>query len=253
MKSDLRRYVNLGTFGHPLATDDPARNDTLPADDTSWDEGELTTSEPLYVSSPTNVKASAFARTCQAAHLLGRLLRLLNERSSDGPLRFVEGIQLHRTFQALANLLPGDVQSMPLQFGSSLAICFSGLMHLYDPFACTEHNQGDHTVEETEMQTISIAGLKSISADVLQFSQLLQISMMADPSATSPLVGDCIYMAAATYAWLVHETGSREMAEAYHALRKALETLNARWAVGGQYLAVLDKAKESFYPDTLLL
>src|ERR1700744_2778177 len=132
----MLRYVNLGSHGHPLATDDPARNETLPADDELWDEGELNTSEPLYVSSSTNVKAGPFARTAQATHLLGRLIRLLNDRFLDAPMRFSEAIQLHRTLQALANLLPNDVHRSPERYGTPLALCYSSLMHLCDPFAC---------------------------------------------------------------------------------------------------------------------
>lgn len=168
-------------------------------------------------------------------------------------MRFAEAIQLHRTFQALANLLPDDVRRLPTHYGTAMALCYGGLLHLYDPFACTETNHGTGTVEETEMQTISIAGMKATAADILQFSRVLQGSMMTNPSSISPLVGDCLYVAAATYGWLVHETGSGEAAEAYHELRGVLETMNTRWAVAGQYLATLEKAREAFYPDTPLL
>lgn len=140
-----------------------------------------------------------------------------------------------------------------MQYGTSLALCYGGMLHLYDPFACTETNHGTCTVEETEMQAISIVGMKQAAVDVLQFSQLLHVEMTDNPSAISPLIGDCIYCAAATYAWLVHETGSRESADAYHSLRRVLETLNTRWAVAGQYLAILQKSKENIYPDTPLL
>ncbi|EXJ68347.1 uncharacterized protein A1O5_08139 [Cladophialophora psammophila CBS 110553] len=246
----LDRYVNLGSSGHPLATDDPVLYDTLPADDDLWDEGQITTSEPLYVSSPTNVKAGAFTRTCQATHLLGRLVRLLNDRLLDAPMRFSEAIQLHRTLQALANLLPNDVHRSPERYGTPLAICYSSLMHLCDPFACTESNGGHRTVEETEMQTIAIAGMKSVAADVFRFSQLLHVGMTSNPAAVSPLVGDCIYFGASIYAWLAHETGLREMGDAYHILRKVLETMASRWAVGQQYLTLLDISKESLYADS---
>lgn len=37
----LDRYVSLGSYGHPLATGDPNRTDVLPADDISWDIGEM--------------------------------------------------------------------------------------------------------------------------------------------------------------------------------------------------------------------
>jgi hypothetical protein len=249
----LDRYVNLGSRSHPLATDDPARTDVLPADDTHWDEGEMATSEPLYVSSPTNVPGGPFARTCQAAHLLGRLIRLQNDRVIDAPLRFREAIQLQRTLQALANLLPTDVQTSPEVYGTPLALCYSSMMHLCDAFCCTATNRGEHTVEETEMQTIAIACLKSVVGDVAHLGQLLSPSLAQNPASFSPLVGDCIYSAAATYAWLVHEHGSPEMAEAYHTLRKVLQAMNSRWRAAGQYLLILDKAQETLYSETSLL
>jgi hypothetical protein len=247
------RYVNLGSRGHPLATDDPVRNETLPADDDMWDEGELSSSEPLYVSTPTNVRAGPFARTSQATHLLGRLIRLLDDRILDASMRFTEAIQLHRTLQALANLLPNDVHRSPERYGTPLAICYSSLMHLCDPFACTESNHGQHTVEETEMQTIAIAGLKTLAADVLRFSELFHISMLANPAATSPLVGDCLYFAASIYAWLANETGLKPMADAYHSLRGVLETMGTRWAVAHQYLCLLNASKETLYADSVLI
>ena len=249
----LDRYVNMGTYGHPLATDDPARNDMLPADDALWDAGEMTTSEPIYVSSPTNVRAGPFARTCQATHLLGRQIRLVNDRLLDAPLRFTEAIQLYRTLQAFANLIPSDVQRSPEQFGTSMALCYSALLHLCDPFACTESNRGEHTVEETEMQSIAIAGMRGAAHDVLQFSATFRMAITQNPTSISPLVADCIYSAAATYAWLVHESGTKETADAYHSLRNVLEIMNGRWAVAGQYLTVLDKAQETLYPQTILL
>lgn len=249
----LDRYVNLGSYQHPLATEDPARNDLLPADDELWDDGHPATSEPLYVSSATKVGAGAFARCCQAAHLLGRLIRLLNDHPPDPTLRFSEAIQLHRTLQALTNLLPDDVQRAPERYGTALALCHSSLLHLYDPFCCTETNRGEHTVEETEMQTISLNGLKTVADDVLQFSQILRTSMEQNPAGISPLLADCLYTAAATYAWLVYETGTRDAAESYHAVRKVLEIMSARWSVATQYLAILEKARETLYPQTALL
>ena len=138
----LFRYVNLGSKGRPLATDDPLRTDVLPADDTLWDRGEMTTSEPIYVSSPTTVRASPFARTCQATHLLGRLIRHLNDRNVEPAFRFTEAVQLHRTLAALASLLPEEFQASPDQLSSAIALVYGGMLHLYDPYACTQSNLG---------------------------------------------------------------------------------------------------------------
>jgi hypothetical protein len=132
----------LGSKGHPLATEDPLRTDVLPADDALWDHGEMITSEPLYVSSPATVRASPFARTCQAIHLLGRLIRHLSDRSVEPAFRFSEARQLHRTFATLASLLPDEFQGSPDQLSSAIALVYGGMLHLYDPYACTESNHG---------------------------------------------------------------------------------------------------------------
>jgi len=103
------------------------------------------------------------------------------------------------------------------------------------------------------MQAIAISSMRSAASDAFQFSQLFKISMARNPPSISPLVADCFYMAATTYAWIVHETGSRDAAESYHSLRDVLELMNCRWGVAGQYLSILNKAQETLYPQTALL
>ena len=230
------RYVSLGANGHPLATEDPLRTDVLPADDNLWDQGEMTTSEPLYVSSPTSVKASAFARTCQATHLLGRLVRHLNDRNVEPSFRFSEAGQLHRTLAAFASLLPPEFQDSPEQLSSSVALVYGGMLHLYDPYACTESNGGRYTAEEAEMQTIAIAGLKTTAEEVLCFSQRLQICIDENMAASSPLVIDCLYQAAATYTWLLYEKGNPDILTSLKSLTECLRMLDVRWKLAGKCL-----------------
>ncbi len=241
--------MNLGITGRPLATDDPPPQAVLPAEDASWDLGEMTSVEPLYVSSPTAVRAGAYARTCQATHLMGRLVRIVNDQSPDTSLRFSEAAQLHRTIVALGNLLPTELQQSPAQYVTPLALCYGAIIHICEPFCCTESNRGDHTVGETEMQAIAIAGMRETAADIIQFAEVLTTLMHNNISAVSPLTADAIYVGAATYAWLAHESGSPEDLSNYHALREVLHQMNVRWAVAGEYLSALDKTKDILYPD----
>ena len=95
-----------------------------------------------------------------------------------------------------------------------------------------------------------IAGLKSTAQDVLRFSQQLQTQMEHDLSATSPLIADCLYQAAATYLWMMYETGSPEILAASTCLTDTLKLLNSRWKVAGEYLKILDATKESLYGDS---
>jgi hypothetical protein len=52
------------------------------------------------VSAGTTAPVSPFARTCQAAHLLSRILRHINEKHTDVTFRYQEAIQLHRTINS---------------------------------------------------------------------------------------------------------------------------------------------------------
>jgi hypothetical protein len=231
----LDRYVNLGSRGHPLASEEPLRTDVLPCEDSQWDQGEMTPSEPIFVSSATSIRAGPFGRSCQAAHLLGRVIRHRNDGySEESPtFRFAEAAQLHRTVVALASLLPTEFESSPDGLITPLAICYSTQLDLYDPYSCTESNRGEHTVEETEMQGIAIAGLKQIAEDVYRFAQHLKRAMTYNLAAVSPLVSDCLYQAAANYAWLVRESGSPEMVASLNSISDALKMLDRRWKIGG--------------------
>lgn len=234
------RYVHLGSEGRQLCTDDPPPQTVLPADECSWDQGVMATGEPLYVSTPTTVRAGGFARTCQTIHLMGRMIRTLSDHYSDASIRFTQAIQLHRTLTALSKILPDEVSEAPAQYATAMALCYGALLRLCEPFSCTESNRGDHTVEETEMQAISIPGMKKTAMQVLDFSRIVRKLMDDNLSAISPLIADCLYSATSTLQWLVHETGSEEAINGYSTLREVLVEMSKRWAVAGEYIKILE-------------
>ncbi|KAH0538496.1 hypothetical protein GP486_008774, partial [Trichoglossum hirsutum] len=105
-------------------TEDASRETCLPANDSMWDSGvsltipggtsrahnlpqDITTNEPLLVSSSANAQAGNFARLAQASHLLGRVIRHTNDLPTDVEFRLEEARQLDRTIRALYKLLPG--------------------------------------------------------------------------------------------------------------------------------------------------
>lgn len=85
------------------------------------------------------------------------------------------------------------------------------------------------------MQSIAIAGLRKTAEEILRFSQHLQTCIGNDSAACSPLVADCLYQAAATYAWLVYETGSSDMVAPLQTLAECLKMLDMRWKVAGKF------------------
>ncbi|GAB1207585.1 hypothetical protein APSETT445_006309 [Aspergillus pseudonomiae] len=113
---------NAGGRDRPLACEDAQPEDFLPADDKSWDRGvyikpcptrakhEITVVEPLAVRANTTIQACPFTRTCQAAHVLSRVLGHLNDRNADVDFRYEEAMQLHRTAQALSHTLSQELE-----------------------------------------------------------------------------------------------------------------------------------------------
>ncbi|KAI9806570.1 MAG: hypothetical protein M1833_003757 [Piccolia ochrophora] len=245
----LERYVNIGSEGRPLATEEPRDDWYLPVEDGKWDRGEMTFSERLFVSSPTNLHASSYARMCQAGHLLGRVLRHMNDRTLDLQFRVQEATQLHRATKALLALLPrDDPQQMDSTTHSAVALCYSTLLSLYDPYSCTE-TMGDITREHAEMQSQAILGLKSISKEVVGYAEQLSTTLTTWPwhlDRVSPLVTDGLYQAAAHYSWKVRESGNVNAVQALTSIRRVLKDINRRWHVAGEYERILAQQEVAF-------
>lgn len=246
------RCIHLALPGHALSTEDPLRNEVLPADDTRFSQADMAGNEPLYVGSPTNLQAGPFTRTCQAGHLVGKVAGVLYEFKRESDNRFILGLQILRTLLAFIKVVQADFSVAPESYATPMALTYSALISLCDPFCCTEGNRGAHTVEEAELQTLCITGIKTVSDDIARFALALRPSMTARHGAVSPFIGHSLYLGCITFAWRVYEGGEPEKVESYRLLRDALSHLNGRWAVGGEYLQGIDKARELLYITPLL-
>lgn len=241
------RYVNTGSYGHPLSSGDFLKGAVLPCDDEPFDRGEIAASQPIFVTSPTSVKAGAYARTCQASHLLGRVIGNRDDRDIESTFRFTSAMQIHATLDALSNVLAEEFKISPGRISTAFALLFTARLSLYDPYACTGTNHGDNTVEETQMQEIAISGLKETAQDIVQFSQYLGSHLGFDISSASPLICDCLYQAAANFAWLRLENGDPQADIAFRVLVDFLNLLNTRWRVAGEYVKMLEISKQKVY------
>lgn len=246
------RYVHVGTRGHTLFTDDPHRNGALPASDMQFDQAEIAPSEPLYVTSPTALLAGPFTRTCQAAHLLGKVVTVLNELSAGSETCFANAIQIHRTLAPFVQVVQEQFHEQPGQFATAMAVAYSAMIALCDSFICYLMDTGAHTPDEVTLQTIAIDGVSTTAKSVLELVVRLKPSMMSNSAAISPLVANCLYEATLNCAWRVHEGERGDVIEVYRQLREALEILNRRWSVGGEYLKCIESYKELLYRSPLL-
>ncbi|KAH0542646.1 hypothetical protein FGG08_002969 [Glutinoglossum americanum] len=250
----LERFVNLGGKGHPLSTEDASRDTYLPANDSIWDSGvsvfssgstssahklpqEMVTNEPLLISSSASVQAGNFARLAQASHLLGCVIRHTNDLPTDIPFRLEEARQLDRTIRALYKLLPGKSADDSIGACTPLAVCFSAIMTLYDPYTCQTPGQ---TPDELSHTVEAVQGLKNISEEVARLSHDKLAAIEYGLDQTSPLILDCVYQAAASYAWMVRETGEAEYVEKARVLRRVFEVVGRRWRAAAEYLRILE-------------
>ncbi|KAE8395988.1 fungal-specific transcription factor domain-containing protein [Aspergillus alliaceus] len=242
----LDRYVNLGGRNRPFACEDAQPEDLLPADDKSWDRGEVTVVEPLAVRANTTIHVCPFTRTCQAAHVLARVLGHRNDRSSDIDFRHEEAMQLHRTAQALSHTLSTELEQWIendydptgyLPLFSAIGICYSALLLLYDSYCCIGIKEVGANVQ---VQQTALSGLDEVSQAVYHFAKRIRSSMELGGSLKmSPLILDCLYQAAANFIWKSRETGNSAMLQRANEVQGVLEVLGMRWKAPQAYLSIL--------------
>ncbi|UKZ48109.1 hypothetical protein TrVGV298_002345 [Trichoderma virens] len=168
----LDRFVNIGGGNRPFAAHDAKSDDLLPMNEDIWEKGEFVVTQPLAVSEYATTRASSFARTCQASHLLSHVLRHLNESNEDVKLHYHEALQLHHiidTFRLAINQEIGNTSdevynsSRGISHLTAMAICYSAQLALYDAYFCADAD-GMREVgipEQLEMQQVAISGIKN--------------------------------------------------------------------------------------------
>ncbi|KAE8423943.1 fungal-specific transcription factor domain-containing protein [Aspergillus pseudocaelatus] len=245
----LDRYVNLGGRNRPLACEDAQPEDLLPADDKSWDRGEITVVEPLAVRANTTIEVCPFTRTCQAAHVLTRVLGHLNDRNSDVDFRYEEAMQLHRTAQALSHTLSNELEqwiekvydpTAHLPLFSAMGICYSASLLLYDRYCCSGISG---VAGNVEVQQMALSSINEASRAVLNFAKSIRLAMdLGGALRMCPLVLDCLYQAAANFMWQSRETGNSDFLNMANEIQNVLEVLGARWKAPRAYLSILRKS-----------
>ncbi|KAK3615149.1 hypothetical protein LTR56_026772 [Elasticomyces elasticus] len=253
----LDRYINIGFLLRPLCTPAIPVNEVVPADDTSWDNGELASNPLLVMSIENRAKVSPFARTCQAAHLLGRVSQHVGDHPdpSDADFHFQEAHQLHRAATALLGILQQDYSDTPTderhKLFSAMALCCSALLALYEIHSCVDtgfiDSAGRYMGVRIELQELAIDGFKRISIVVLDLADEVKIAATTNClDCISPLVFNAMYQAAGTYAWYARENGSESHLASLNRLRDVMRSLEPRWRVAGEYLDLLKDTETDY-------
>lgn len=252
----LDRYVHVGLRLRPLSIPDIPAGEILPADDENWDCGELTVN-PLLVMSidATTTPTPAYARACQATHLLGRVCQHINHTptaSDDVAAHFLEARQLSQAFFALLAMLdhesPAAEQRQRQRLFVARALCYSALLLLTEVHSCIELDDletvGGNLASRVELQQFAIDTIKAVSGQVVQFAcELEQYINESRTSEVSPLVLNCLYSAAGTLAWYAKETDNEEYTTGYLTIKQVMLRIEPKWRVAGA------EPNPSFYLD----
>ncbi|KAK6431123.1 hypothetical protein LTR95_012718 [Oleoguttula sp. CCFEE 5521] len=237
------RFVNIGHSGKPFATAEPDVNTHVPGNDAGWDKGQMFVAAPLALSASLTTVASPFARTCQAGHLLGKVLKHLGDKSISLDYRFDEALQLSRTLSALEDALRNEASKEDLAqyeqppLCTALSITYSAMLTLFDAYSCTERAVPGAPETQLKMQQQSIEGMFRVSDLAMQLARKLRDHLTStDVAVCSPLVVDSLYQTAATYAWYMRESSDASTASLLAEVKEILRLVNRRWRVAGEYL-----------------
>ena len=192
--------------------------------------------EPLAVRANTTIEVCPFTRTCQAAHVLARVLGHLNDRNADVDFRYEEAMQLHRTAQALSRTLSNELEqwiekvydpTAHLPLFSAIGISYSASLLLYDRYCCSGISG---VAGNVEVQQMALSSIKEVSRAVLNFANGIRLAMdLGGALRMSPLVLDCLYQAAANFMWQSRETGNSDFLNMANEVQNTLEVLGTRW------------------------
>ncbi|PON22914.1 hypothetical protein TGAM01_v208169 [Trichoderma gamsii] len=228
---NLDRFIALCGGDAILASEDATPDTHLPSDPEQLPC--IVTSEAARptVSTPAPFSVGPFARECQVAHLMGRVVQHIYHPVADLEFRSRESFQLESTLKAFLPILIEE----ELEFSSycgALGICISSLYALYSaPTAPINHNsEGDnHNLEKisTQMTGLSQHLLKSAGDE----NTLTMMSLF---------IPYALYQTAAIQLNLYQRSRNFAFKANAELIIEILTCMSKRWRAAVKYLAALE-------------
>lgn len=134
----MDRCVSLGGQGRSYSSEDPGPSLELPVDTVAWDDGEIGAPAPA-MSAPISEPRTPFARLCQGALVLGKVIRHHYRPIEEESIQFARASELYFEASELARQVTKESQQYPqsvLLYAAPTAVCFSALANLCEPYAC---------------------------------------------------------------------------------------------------------------------
>ncbi|KAG4412955.1 hypothetical protein IFR04_013905 [Cadophora malorum] len=193
-------------------------NDSVPSGESPRTELVQTTSEPLFVSSSTNITAAPLA-------------------SADD--RLEEARQLSRAILALCSFMNSEVGPSATQIFVPKAVCLSALFALYE-HASTIKQGAFALAAELELNELGVSGLHSLVPQVTVYTTHIQAILPYNLGQASPLICHCLYRMAVWILGLSREALQPEYSRLLFSTRETLAKLSMRWQVAEKYLKMLN-------------
>jgi hypothetical protein len=226
----------------PFAAPEPCPDELLPVNDEDWALGKTVPSEPLYTACFSSITTlGSFARTCQAAHMLGKVIqhKALRTKSSQDILHVVqEGQSLHRALSSLQlsieEQMSSNISSLSKHsLACAVAVCICAQALLYGSYGCPDApgvTSRERLSHETEMQSVSVQGLRALGSSLAP--KLVQVQ------SDCPLLVRCFYTASNACAWFVREDYEPQMRSALMSLVGELIRLSECWKIASEYCRI---------------
>ena len=205
----------------------------------------------LAVSADTTMAASSFARTCQAAHLLSRVLAHANSNVAnlDRKSYYERALQLHRVlvpFHAVISqeFVNAENPRDAISRVSALGICLSAMVTLYSTHSCAELDdpRGVGIPEQLQVQQLSLDALLTVGSSACEYaSNILQLleAKGVDPAAGA-FATEGLYQVARMYILYIRETNKiEEYSPKLDILTRCLRSIGQRLQVASKRILFL--------------
>jgi hypothetical protein len=185
-----------------------------------------------------------FARTCQAAHLLGWVCEHVNQNPShaDADMHFQEAFAISGALRALVIMLHSESNTQDHGEGrhrlfAARGLAYAALNTLYDVHSCIEADNveavGGNRGLRLDLQQHALDGFKEVIREVSAFSaEIEQYYEKYGVDGVPVMVLFSLYTVGGTYAWYARENSAPAHLAALADLRRVLDIVGStRWSV----------------------
>ncbi|KAJ2979139.1 hypothetical protein NQ176_g3431 [Zarea fungicola] len=219
---NLERYIALCCGDAPLISRDAREDYLLPAKEGYRPQ---TLCPNIYTGACANMSAyelEPFARECQVAHLVGRIVQHVFDPISDVNFRDNESVQLERTLVAFLPVLVAEELKDYVYCGAR-SMCLSALLVLY--VNRYNHALAERVVDDGALQRIA-SNMEAISNHLHKIARPEKNQLLM-----SPMYPYTLFQAIAVQRhWCNGDAASEYLQRSEH-LIEALKYLDRRWQI----------------------